>query len=94
MTATPRPARWAERASLALLSAGATLYGVAYVNMRRLEDAGAVNTPGAKVLFAGLAAHARYTRWAEVGFAVAALGLATAIGATIWTARAKRMGTT
>ena len=94
MTATPRPARWAERASLALLSAGATLYGVAFTKMRQLEGGASVVGPEAKVLFAGLAAHARYTRWAEVGFAVAALGLATAIGASIWTARAKRLATT
>ena len=91
MTATPRPARWAERASLALLSAGVTLYGVAYVKMRRLEDGAPVVAPEAKVLFAGIAAHARYTRWAEVGFAIAALGLATAIGAALWTARTKRL---
>ena len=91
MSANPRPARWAERVSLALLSAGVTLYGVAYVKMRRLEDGAPVVPPEAKVLFAGLTAHARYSRWAEIGLGVAVLGLAVAIGAALWTARTKRL---
>jgi hypothetical protein len=90
MSASPRPARWAERASLALLAAGAALYGVAFVQMRRLE-AGAPTAPeGAKVLFSGLAAHARYARWAEVGLWVVAAGLAIAVWAAVWTAVVKQ----
>jgi hypothetical protein len=92
MSASPRPARWAERASLALLAAGATVYAVAFLQMRRLE-AGATPAPaveGAKVLFAGLVAHARWARWAEAGLWIVGLGLATAVAATVWTSMAKR----
>jgi hypothetical protein len=90
MSTSPRPARWAERASLALLAAGALLYGAAYAQMRRLEEGASVVPPGAKVLFAGLSAHARYARWAEAGQALVAMGLVAAVGATVWTARARR----
>ncbi|MDF1504060.1 hypothetical protein [Roseisolibacter sp. H3M3-2] len=89
MTTPPRPARWIERAALAQMAAGAAVYAVAFARMRELE-AGADAAAGTKVLFAGLAAHARYARWAELGFGLVALGLATAVGATLWTARVRR----
>ncbi|MGZ8470182.1 MAG: hypothetical protein ACXW61_11385 [Gemmatirosa sp.] len=90
MSASPRPARWAERASLALLAAGVAVYGVAFVQMRRLEAGAPAAPEGAKVLFAGLVAHARYARWAEVGLWIVAAGVTTAVAATIWTAVMKR----
>ena len=90
MPKPPRPARWIERAALALLAAGAALYGVAFTRMRELEQGLPASAPGAKVLFAGLAAHARYTRWAEVGAGLVAAGLAVAIVATLRTARARQ----
>jgi hypothetical protein len=94
MTRPSRPARWIERAALALLAAGAALYGVAFVRMRALEQGLPASAPGAKVLFAGLAAHARYTRWAEVGVWLVTAGVAVAILATLWTARARRRAAT
>jgi hypothetical protein len=93
MSASPRPARWAERASLALLAAGAAVYGVAFVQMQRLEvgaPAALVDSDGVKVLLPGLVAHARWARWSEIGLWIVALGLAAAVGATVWTAVAKR----
>ena len=92
MTRPSRPARWIERAALALLAAGAALYGVAFTRMRELEQGLPAAAPEARVLFAGLAAHARYTRWAEVGAGLVAAALAVAILATLWTARSRRRG--
>ena len=94
MTNPPRPARWIERAALALLAAGAALYGVAFLRMRELEQGLPATAPEAKVLFAGLAAHARYTRWAEVGVGLVAAGVAVAILATLWTAHSRRRAVT
>lgn len=93
MSTHSRPARWIERAALALLAAGASLYAAAFVQMQRLETGGPVAGPEAKVLFAGLAAHARYARWAEVGAALVVAGLVAAVAASVRTAVARRRAT-
>ena len=88
---TPRPARLAERTSLVLLAVGVLAYGAAFTGMRRLESGAPVGDPNAHVLFTGIAAHARYARWAQGGLALVALGLAVAVGASVWTMRSRRV---
>jgi uncharacterized membrane protein YidH (DUF202 family) len=92
-SANTRPARAAERVSLAFLAAGVGTYAFAMLGMRRLERDAPVFDPARKVLFEGLATYHRLEWWSWVGLSLVAAGLAGACLATArtsWMRRAER----
>ena len=82
-----RPARPLELASLACLTLGVAGYAAAFAAMDRLRTTAPADA--GSVPFAGLQAWARYQRWSEASLALVALGLVAAVGAAVWTARAR-----
>ena len=90
-SANTRPARVAERVSLAFLAAGVGTYAFALLRMRRLERDTIVFDPARKVLFEGLATYHRVDWWSRVGLWLVAAGLVGACLATVHTAWARRV---